>query len=187
MRYWLFILIAASMMSCKNGQEPETTAQVEQDTTAFKAEIKTSRNSVPLDPEAREYALHWVEYITAQNEVEDLHRSTVREIMDKSAVISQIMQSLQSSVPDSLQSVPVLARLNVVSTKAQLLDQYSHKREPDAEAISRTASELYDEFNNLKLQMNEIFRKTMEDFEKELDEFEEKERDSLRDSLKTEF
>lgn len=183
MRYWLSIFLAVAMISCKNQQEPENTAEVEQDTTAFKAEIKTSGNSVSLDPEAKEYALHWVEYITAQNEIQDLQQSTVREIMDKSAVISQIMQSLQTSVPDSLQSVPVLARLNVVSTKAQLLDQYSHKREPDAEAVSRTASELYDEFNNLKLQMNEIFRKTLEDFEKELDEFEEKERDSLRDSL----
>lgn len=187
MRYWLFILLAAVTMSCKNQQQPEVTTQVEKDTTAFKAEIKTSGNSISLDPEAREYALHWVEFITAQNEVEDLRRSTVSEIMNKSAVISQIMQSLQSSVPDSLQSVPVRARLNVVSTKAQLLEQYSHKRKPDAEAISNTASELYDEFNNLKLQMNEIFRKTMEDFEKELDEFEEKEKDSLRDSLKTEF
>ncbi len=187
MRYWLFIFLAAGIFSCKNRQEPETTAKVEEDTTAFKAKIKTSESSLKLDPEARKFALQWVEFITAQNEIENLKNSNVAEVIDKSAAISQIMQSLQASVPDSLQSTPVQARLNVVSTKAQLLDQYSHKREPDPRAVAETASELYIEFNNLKLQMNEIFRKTLEDFEKELDEFEEKEKDSLRDSLKTDF
>lgn len=187
MRYWFFLFLVLTIISCKNQDNNNDNSQTARDTTAFAAKIKINEKPIALEPTAREFALEWVEFIAAQNEVDRLKNVSVEEVMDKSAAISQIMQSLQTSLPDSLKSVPVEARLNVVSTKAQLLDQYSHKRKPDPELISQTTIDLYDEFNNLKLQMNEIFRKTLEDFEKELDEFEKKERDSLRDSLKTSF
>ncbi|AVR45018.1 hypothetical protein C7S20_06885 [Christiangramia fulva] len=187
MRYWLYILLAIGVLSCKNQQQQEDASTTKKDTTRFQAKIKTPEKPISLEPEARKYALQWVEFIAAQNEIDKLENSTVEDVIDNSKAISQIMQSLQISVPDSLQSIPVKARLNVVNTKAQLLDQYSHKREPDPKVIAHTASDLYEEFNNLKLQMNEIFRKTLEDFEKELDELEEREKDSLPDRLKTSF
>lgn len=107
--------------------------------------------------------------------------------MNSAPAIAQIMESLKSSLPDSLKSVAVESRLNVVNTKAQLLKQYSGKQEPDAEDIAQTTQELHLEFTNLKLQMNEIFLKSLEDFEKELDEFEqlEREQDSISADLDT--
>lgn len=180
----LFISIL-TIFSCKTEQDAENSAEDSLDTTAFQAKIKVIEEDLPLRPEAREYALTWVEYITAQNEIEKLKNSSVIEVMSNAGAISQIMESLKNSVPDSLKSVPVDARLNVVNTKAQLLKQYSAKQEPDAEVIAQTTQELYNEFNNLKLQMNEIFLKSLEDFEKELDDFEqqEKEEDSLSREL----
>ena len=130
-----------------------------------------------LEPEAKKYALNWVEYITAQNEMKKLENSTINQVKNNAPAIAQIMESLKNSVPDSLRSVAVEARLNVVNTKAQLLKQYSGRQEPDAEDIAQTTKELHLEFNNLKLQMNEIFLKTLEEFEKELDEFEKMERE----------
>lgn len=178
-RFFLFI-VALSIISCRTEHDAEDSAKDAADTTAFQEEIKTEEELETLEPEARNFALNWVEFITAQNEIEKLKGSKVGDVMNNSGAIAQIMQSLKTSLPDSLKSIPVEARLNVVNTKAQLLNQYSHKQEPDAEAISQTASELYTEFNNLKLQMNEIFRKSLEDFERELEEFERREQDSLR-------
>lgn len=180
----LFISILA-FFSCKTEQDAETSAEDAQDTTAFQAKIKVEEQDLTLQPKAREYALTWVEYITAQNEIEKLPNSTINEVMHSAGAISQIMESLKNSVPDSLKSVPVEARLNVVNTKAQLLKQYSAKQEPDAETIAQTSRELYTEFNNLKLQMNEIFLKSLEDFEKELDEFEQQK--EKEDSLSRDF
>lgn len=187
MKYWLFIFLSVVLISCKNQENNDETSQNAVDTTAMAEKIKISDKSIALEPKPRDFALEWVEFIAAQNEVERLKNVSVEEVINKSAAISQIMQSLQTSLPDSLKSVPVEARLNVVSTKAQLLDQYSHKRKPDPKLISQTTVELYDEFNNLKLQMNEIFRKTLEDFEKELDQFEEKEKDSLAEKPKNQL
>ncbi|MCM8569439.1 hypothetical protein NE848_08615 [Gramella jeungdoensis] len=174
-KFILFISLLA-FVCCKTEQDAEKSAEEAVDTTAFQAKIKIEDNELALRPEARDYALGWVEFITAQNEIEKLNNSTVNEVMSNAGAIAQIMESLKTSVPDSLRSVPVEARLNVVNTKAQLLRQYSAKQEPDAEVIAQTTKELFQEFNNLKLQMNEIFLKSLEDFEKELDEFEQQER-----------
>lgn len=183
-KFILFISILA-FVCCKTEQDAEKSAEEAVDTTAFQAQIKIDEGDLALRPEARDYALGWVEFITAQNEIEKLKNSTVNEVMNSAGAIAQIMESLKTSVPDSLKSVPVEARLNVVNTKAQLLKQYSGKQEPDAEVIAQTSRELHQEFNNLKLQMNEIFLKSLEDFEKELDEFEQQEKD--KDSTAEDF
>ena len=185
MKKLILFIFLFTIVSCKTEQDAENSAEDSQDTTAFQAKIKVDEQDLPLQPQAREYALKWVEYITAKNEIEKLKNSSVNEVMSNAGAISQIMESLKSSVPDSLKSVPVEARLNVVNTKAQLLKQYASKQEPDAEVIAQTSQELYTEFNNLKLQMNEIFLKSLEDFEKELDEFEQQERE--KDSLSPEL
>lgn len=179
----LFILIIC-LTACKSENEAGEKAENNMDTTAFQAIIELDKRSLNLEPEARKYALNWVEFITAQNEIDKLDDITINQVMNNAGEIAQIMESLKNSVPDSLASIPVEARLNVVNTKAQLLKQYSSKRDPNASEIRETTKELYQEFNNLKLQMNEIFLKSLEDFERELDEIEkaEREQDSLASS-----
>lgn len=176
MNKFILFISALVLISCKTETDAEDSAENLTDTTAFQQTLKIEDPNYALEPEARKYALNWVEYITAQNEVNKLEDATINEVMNNSGAIAQIMESLKNSVPDSLKSVAVEARLNVVDTKAKLLKQYSGKQEPDAEDIAQTTKELHLEFNNLKLQMNEIFLKSLEDFEKELDEFERNER-----------
>ena len=185
MNKFIVFISVILLVSCKSENDAENSAEALTDTTAFQKNINIESPDFALEPEARDYALNWVEYITAQNEVRKLENATINEVMNNSGAIAQIMESLKNSVPDSLKSVAVEARLNVVNTKAQLLNQYSGKQEPDAEDIAQTAKDLHLEFNNLKLQMNEIFLKSLEDFEKELDEFERKEREN--DTLNEEF
>ncbi|WP_300433927.1 hypothetical protein [Christiangramia sp.] len=180
--YFISILI---LTSCRTEQDGRDSIKNELDTTAFQKELKIEKAELKLEEDARKFALNWVEYITAQNEIRQLENATINQVMNNAPAIAQIMESLKNSVPDSLKSVPVESRLNVINTKAQLLKQYSAKQEPDAEDIQQTTRELHQEFNNLKLQMNEIFLKSLEDFEKELDEFEKMERE--QDSTSEDF
>ncbi|MDR5591555.1 hypothetical protein [Christiangramia sp. SM2212] len=181
----IYFLLIISIISCKSEQDSKDSIEDKQDTTAFQKKLKIEEPQFTLEPEARKYALNWVEYITAQNEIRQLEDASINDVMNNAPLIAQIMESLKNSVPDSLRSVAVESRLNVVNTKAQLLKQYSGKQEPDAEEIAQTTQELHSEFTNLKLQMNEIFLKSLEDFEKELDEFEKLERE--QDSISEDF
>jgi len=189
MKNLLYFALTLVLVSCKTEKSSENLIENQMDTTAFQKKLKIEELPFELEPQARKYALNWVEYITAQNEIRRLENSKINEVMNSAPAVAQIMESLQNSLPDSLKSVAVESRLNVINTKAQLLKQYSGKQEPDAEDIAQTTRELHTEFGNLKLQMNEIFLKSLEEFEKELDEFEkmEREQDSIPvDSIITE-
>lgn len=179
-----FILGLLCLVSCKDKQvENSTTTEV--DTTAFGKQIEVTNEHVQLLPEAREYAVQWIEYIAAQNEIEKFNDATLREVMNNAAPLAEIMTSLQYSVPDSLKSTAVEARLNVLTTKSMLLNHAASKRKPDPNEIEEVAEEIPSEFNYLKIQMNEIFLKTLQDFEDELDlqeeenEEEQEENDSI--------
>lgn len=178
-----FLITVFALISCKTDKDADNMAENKIDTTAFQKKLDFENPDYALEPEAKEYALKWIEYITAQNEIKNLENATVNEVKNNASSIAQIMESLKNSVPDSLKSTAVEARLNVVNTKAQLLKQYSGRQEPDAGDIAQTSQELHLEFNNLKLQMNEIFLKSLEDFEEELEQFEDLEKQQEQDSI----
>lgn len=177
MKRLILLIIICISVSCKSDKNAEDQAENKIDTTAFQKKLKLDYPDYALEPQAKDYALKWVEYITAQNEIRKLENTSISQVQNNAGAIAQIMEALKNSVPDSLRSVAVEARLNVVNTKAQLLKQYSGRQEPNAADIEQTIRELHLEFNNLKLQMNEIFLKTLEEFEKELDDFEREERE----------
>ena len=142
-------------------------------------EVKTNRQ-VSLLPEAQVKVSDWLEYATAYNQVEDMRTTTGRSLVSNSQPIVQIMEALNSSLPDSLQQVPVRARTTVLVTKANVLHQVATKKEVEAEEFFTAANDIILEFDNFKLQLNELFLKTPEDFEIELDRQFEESQDSLR-------
>ncbi|MDT0644129.1 hypothetical protein RM553_14930 [Zunongwangia sp. F363] len=181
MKKTIIILGMLALISCKD-KELAQSSEDKVDTTPFGQEIAVTNQQVQLLPEAREYASQWIEYITAQNEIEKFQEASLREVMENSAPLAEIMQSLQTSLPDSLRTNGVEARLNVLTTKSMLLDFAASKRNPDPEEIREISEEIPSEFNNFKIQLNEIFLKTLEDFEKELDDMEEENLKAQKDS-----
>ena len=141
--------------------------------------METNRQ-VSLLPEAQVKVSDWLEYATAYNQVEDMRTTTGRSLVSNSQPIVQIMEALNSSLPDSLQQVPVRARTTVLVTKANVLHQVATKKEVKAEEVFTAANDIILEFDNFKLQLNELFLKTPEDFEIELDRQFEESQDSLR-------
>ncbi|MBZ9629907.1 hypothetical protein LB465_03870 [Salegentibacter sp. LM13S] len=174
------------LWSCGEKSENQNIASTKIDSTALNQPIKTTNIEVVLLPEARKHAIQWLAYIAAQNEVDQLKNYNLKQTIESSRPISQVMESLSTSIPDSLSSNAVRARANVLATKAKVLEQLSHRRQLDADAITEVAGEIPDEFNNFKIQLNELFLKTLEDFEDELDEF-KAERDTISvDSISVE-
>lgn len=173
MKKILLFLVLISLWSCEEQAAPQR--EPVKSKTTFSDELKVSSNrSVTLQPEARQIASTWLAYVTAQDEVQQLENKTGTEIMDISNNLMQIMESLRSTLPDTLRSPAVIARTNVLLTKAHVLHQLSNKKQKNPDEIFEVAGELVVEFDNFKLQLNELFLKTPENFESELDqEFEE--------------
>lgn len=184
MRRLLPILSILVLFSCKQEKSAATSAEKKIDSSAFNKTIQAPDEEVNLLPEARQQVTQWLAYITAQNEIDNLKNASVNQVIESAKPLNQIMQSLQRSVPDTLRTKPVEARINVLVTKSQVLEQFATQRDPDPEKIAQVAEEIPVEFNNFKVQINEIFLKTLEDFEKELDRIEkENKNNESQDSL----
>jgi prephenate dehydrogenase len=170
---FIFIMVGCNQKSTENNESDRKDIQL-----ALTQKLEASKVEVILLPEAQEITNEWLAYITAQSEIENLKNYTLNDVIANTTPITEIMKSLQETVPVSLQSNAVKARLGVLVTKSKILQQLAEKREVDPEKISKTAKELPQEWNNFKIQINELFLKTLEEFEEELDEIENEEEQS---------
>lgn len=184
MKRILFILSVLSLISCQD-KEKQNTSTPSEDKMSFSQDLEVTTNRrVELLPQAKEEVSQWLAYVTAQNEIETLKTSTGYDILETSNSLMQIMESLKTSIPDTLNSKAVSSRANVLLTKARILNQLANKKEKHASEVFEVANDLIVEFDNFKLQLNELFLKSPGDFELELDEaFEEAiSRDTLQKS-----
>lgn len=169
----LFLVIIPFILSgC--GFENNSNDQVEtatEDTTAFTQPLLLTQEQVMLLPEAQEAVSEWLAYLLAESEVRSFAKYSVNDVIANAGPLAEIMQNLRATVPDSLKLEPVQARLAVLFTKAKVLEQLTDKQNPEPEPIAEIAEEIPAEFNNLKIQLNEVFLKSLEDFEEELDQY----------------
>lgn len=174
MKRILFILAVLSLISCREKAQKDNSKPSE-DKMSFSQDMEVTTNRrVELLPAAKEEVSQWLAYVTAQNEIESLRTSTGYDILETSNSLMQIMESLKTSIPETLSSKAVNSRANVLLTKAKILHQLSNKKEKHASEVFEVANDLIVEFDNFKLQLNELFLKSPGDFELELDKaFEE--------------
>lgn len=174
-----FFLLLLLFISCDENKQVESEKTPDSMSLSDSIEVQTNRR-VTLLPEAQEKVSTWLEYATAYNQVEDLKTATGRSLISNSQPVVQIMETLNSSIPDSLQEPPVLARTTVLVTKANVLHQVATKKDIKPKEVFSAANDIILEFENFQIQLNELFLKSPEDFELELDRQFEESQDSLR-------
>lgn len=173
MNYFFRIVLILLIAGCNRNQDSGSVeSQTLQDTTVLSASLQYPNEQVILVPEAREITIDWLAYVTAQNEIENFRNYTVSEVIANASPIAEIMNSLRETVPDQFKTNAIQTRLSVLYTKAKVLEHLSNKKNRPMQELVITAEELPVEFNNFKIQLNELYLKTLEDFELELDEFE---------------
>jgi hypothetical protein len=184
MKNLFLILLALFLLGCEEPKNlEENAAKKVEDSIAFSQNLKVSNQEVLLLPEASAITSEWLAFLTAQIEIDNFREYTVNEAVSNARPIAEIMRSLRETLPDTLKSNATEARLAVIYTKAKVLEQSSKKRNPDPLEIATIAEEIPTEFNNFKIQINELFLKTLEQFEMELDEFDaDQERDTTETS-----
>ena len=170
MKSFFWIVLSILFIGCGKNKPEETQKSSDKDiAVGLKQKLEITKDRVILLPEAQEITTEWLAYITAQSEIENFRNYTVNDVIANATPITEILQSLKETVPESLQTNAVQARLAVLLTKGKILQQLSGKRTLDPAAIAKTAQDIPVEFNNFKIQLNELFLKTLEQFEEELD------------------
>lgn len=187
MRRFFSILMLISIFSCKQSEQPQkNAASTGIDTTSVDQKIKMPSQTIRLLPAASAYTSDWLGFVTAQEEIRNFENYSIKDVTSNAKPIVEIMKSMQESVPDTLKSIPVQARLTVLYTKAKVLEQLAARPEYKSKKIAEVAASIPSEFNNLKIQINELFLKTLEDFDNELDEFEAR-ADSINNAIPNKY
>lgn len=172
--FFISVLLGFSLWACKD-QEANTSVATatfqEKNVQQFSKQVEIPGNkNVNLLPEAQNATVNWMAYLTTKNEIERFDNFTLQEVIDNSNNMLRSITEMKDSIPDQFQKTPIQARLNVLLTKAHLLHDEANKQQPTAENIQELSKELYVAFDNLEIQLNEVFLKSPEDFEFELDE-----------------
>lgn len=127
-------------------------------------EIQIPQRQIALLPETRTKVSTWLAYITAQSEMTNLEGLTLGEVVPRSEKLAQIMKTLNETVPKIFQTKPILSRIQVLVTLTSVLKQKTSHPLVTAKELRHTVEKIPAAFENLKIQLNEIYRKDLEDF-----------------------
>lgn len=157
--------------ACEDNTTVTENAAVGQDSIVLNQKVKSGKTiQVTLQSEPNEIVVNWLAYITAQDEIRNLENASLQNVVEKAVPLSKIMTELRSTVPEKLSSKAVMSRLVVLETKTKILEQLTRRQTLDADKVLVIAKELPQDFENFKLQLNELFLKTPDQFEIELDD-----------------
>ncbi|WP_111540788.1 hypothetical protein [Mesonia algae] len=168
----LFVSSIFLAISCNSDQKEEKALQNFQEKKAaqLKENISISNiKSVSLSAEAKDSVSQWPEYLTFENEIAGLQNSSIQEIVNTSNNLKETSAALISTIPPIFKEIPIQTRINVMYTKASVLVQESSKTNFDNKVITQKTKELIIAFQDLKIQLNEVFLKTLEEFEEEIE------------------
>ena len=114
----------------------------------------------------------------------NFQNSTIEDLKRKSKNLQILTDSLSRSLPDSLNSPPIVSRITVIQTRVQLLHQEAEMGKPKPEKINLYIEELRKSIINFVLQINEKVEKDLIDFQRKDDEAKELEQQrKVRDSI----
>lgn len=156
----LFALgILSLAISCGDPQKEESKSKKEiEEQSQFQKKINLdSIRSVQLTEKAQKETDEWMMYIALNSEVKRFDNYTLLDVVNNSETIEKVVDSLSITVPKQFDTKAINARVVTLKTHANLLKENSDRIEPKASEIKDLSAKLKIDFNNLKIQLNEVF------------------------------
>ncbi len=136
---------------------------------------KNLKATIRLTPQAQEGVKNWSFYNDLSAAVDSLPSNTLGElrlkIIDVDALyinLEQAEEDLAPVTPEAVKTKAINARLVAIETKAKVLQNSAQLNTPVAEDISRKIGELYNAYQDLNLQLNELFDTSFKDLLEEI-------------------
>ncbi len=151
----LFILICACTKTEENVQTSDNRKQRD-DSLKLKLNISTFQKTA-LSADVDSVIINWPVYVDLKNEINRLEAYTIEDVISNMSTLEKAVDSLHKTIPEEIDTFPVMSRVNVLNTKAKHLLMLSSKQTPKLLHIKQIAEELPLEFNALNIQLNEMF------------------------------
>ena len=163
----LFFLLGILLIGCTENRAPvqDPTEITDSIKITFPADVK---KNVILSADVTRMVDPWTGFEGITQDIDQLNNASIATIKENSEVWVTSTTEMLEKIPDSLKSKPIEARVTILYTKANTLKQEASKRNVDTAAVKKEATEFYNAFQDLKLQLNLKYQKSVEDY---LEEF----------------
>jgi len=183
MRVLIFILaIAFIAVSCRNPQAETENEETGNETALVFGDPDYSLPQ--LSASAREQAINWAALEDILTVTKKLNGSDFQSLKNYSEQLTEYSNQFTKEMPQTIKTNQVRSRLLVLKTRAELLNQVTHRGTVDSADLQNSVAEINRAVSNLVLHLNEKFQKDkidlqrMDDGKKEL-----KGQTSFRDSI----
>lgn len=160
LNHFLFaVCFLSCLISCKREKQTTFSSESEQlreDSLNLKLDI-TPYMKTTLSPKVDSVILQWPVYNDLKIEINRIENYTIQDVISNITTLEKAIDSLQKTIPEQIDTFPVVSRVNVLNTKAKHLLMLSSKQRPALLPIKRIAEEFPLEFNALNTQLNEVF------------------------------
>ncbi len=172
------------VVSCGiTSEENETSLQNTQDSSALYGDSKFIFPT--LTENAKFYMMQWGAFDDFESETRGINGSTIDELRPRSERLLARIDSLTKKIPDTLFTQPIYSRVMVAKTRAELLNQETHKTRIDSVKLQNYINEMNIAAKNLMVQINEKFEKDAIDLQKK--DYEKKELEKQKRFLDSVF
>ena len=141
--------------SCKNKEQAEVVEGIQEI-----VEVTTTVLQLPdLSPEARNAIGNWQRFQEFENDLKRINQGEIRQFSRETERMAAVADSLQISIPETLNSNAVSSRMRVVNTRVKLLNEALHQKGSDSLRVWNNLIETNLAYTNLLHQINEKFEK----------------------------
>jgi hypothetical protein len=153
-----FFGVICTGISCSDGKKGEAQENKAEVPAEFQKEIELdSIRLVELSERTQKVTDEWMMYIALNSEVERLNGYTILDVVNNSPTIESVVDSLSQTVPEVFETNAISARIITLKTHSKLLLENSERVEPNPSEIEDLSAKLKLDFNNLNIQLNEVF------------------------------
>jgi len=131
--------------------------------------------SIPLTLQAQEGVKNWLFYNNLTTTIDSLQVPTLGALRKQLVNLDVLYieqeeaeEAVAPVTPQDVQTKAINARLVAIETKAKVLQNSVQLNTPDATDISKKTADLYNAFQNLNLQLNELFDTSFKDLLEEI-------------------
>lgn len=155
----LNLLLLSFLLSCSNQkkEDPQEDKKAEISSELQKNISLDSIQPVALSEQAKTHTADWMMYIALHSEVKRFENYTLMDVVNNSETIEGVVDSLSVTVPKTFDTNAVKARIVTLKTHAKLLKENAERSEPNPSEIKELSAKLKLDFNNLNIQLNEVF------------------------------
>ncbi|WP_442847202.1 hypothetical protein [Leeuwenhoekiella sp. H156] len=168
MRILLFLLTSLMLFACKEEQKQLQDPRDLTDTLQISF-LDFKKPEIILTPPTRDAIAGWDELSDLTANIRSLDTVRLQYLRLNSKKYLDNAAALVTKSPDSLINNAIRARLLVVYSKMNTTIQEASKIRVDTLAVSQEGTELYNAFQNLKLQLNLKYQKSIEEILEEYD------------------